>query len=659
MSSAQFGWESLLHSNAPPKSSLKAALFTTYDRAEERLLAEHMLPLFLKLNREPESDGKERQYFLLELDHRLKQLHDRIVVVSSTAREEPGDSEENESRSYDWIWRSIRRLTVGCNGKAVQHAKLWLLHWGATDTTGEYIEIIVSSANLTRGAFKGQIQAGWRTCLELHPQITQTRRSRWGVLPEFLSELAKSAGDPDRLTLFGDLLARADCPEDIEFVASVPGKHNRQTLQRTPWGAEGLRKIVPPGRGSVGVSILTPYIGSWDRDQISHWCSTYEGIPNRLELVWIDKSHPWKEHWLLPKIALAALNQLGATLRHLRYEPNSKNKTDLFHKLHRCEDVRWSHAKAYSFKRGNSRRLLVTSANFSPAAWGRRGSDGLLTIDNFELGVCIDKATWPFDGLEVFDNVNDAATVSQLVPNRDGTIITWTRAAWDGEAVRVECRCKAELAGELICGSDERTPINKWTLRDHDIRTSETRWIDPKRPPLYVQLRSEPETVRVLIFDERKVEQRRESVVPELDEHVVQSMKDELLFEQYGGRLAGEDNSSDEDQKPIGVSPEVTPTDNGLDKEHARQSTDSYAVPALVLAREHLSIVDNWAKRLKDAEKSKDGELKWLLRDGEHLSQAFERLVAGDTKRGPASSIGAKLAAEEMKLRLNQSRKDV
>src|SRR5271165_5344248 len=81
MSSAEFGWQSLLHTDAPSACKLQAALFTTYDRADERLLAEHLLPLLLKLGYEPESEGKERQYFLVALYERLKKLHDRLVVV--------------------------------------------------------------------------------------------------------------------------------------------------------------------------------------------------------------------------------------------------------------------------------------------------------------------------------------------------------------------------------------------------------------------------------------------------------------------------------------------------------------------------------------------------------------------------------------------------
>jgi len=168
MISNEFEWESLLHTDSPPKSRLKAALFTTYDRTDERLLVEHLLPVLLKLSREPGGNELEQQYFLLELDQRLKQLHDKLIIVSSTVREEAGDENEFESSIYSWIWRSIRHFTVGREGKAVQHAKLWLLHWSSTtDDDEEYIEIVVSSANLTRSAFKGQIQAVWRSCIKL------------------------------------------------------------------------------------------------------------------------------------------------------------------------------------------------------------------------------------------------------------------------------------------------------------------------------------------------------------------------------------------------------------------------------------------------------------------------------------------------------------
>jgi hypothetical protein len=203
VSRATIGWESLLNTNAPAECSLKAALFTTYDPADERFLAENLLPVFLKLSRDSECEGVERQYFLLELDRRLKQLHDRIIVVSSASREEPGDSVERNNGAYGWIWRSIRALTVGSKGRAVQHAKLWILHWGADEDGCEYLEVVVSSANLTRSAFKNQIQAVWRACIELRRTSSKSRLDSWGVLPEFIRELGSSAGDGPRVDLFG------------------------------------------------------------------------------------------------------------------------------------------------------------------------------------------------------------------------------------------------------------------------------------------------------------------------------------------------------------------------------------------------------------------------------------------------------------------------
>ena len=311
MSNSKFGWESLLHTDAPSACPLKAALFTTYDRADERLLAEHVLPMLLKLSGEPVGEGTERQYFLLELDQRLKHLHDRLIVVSSTSREEPADAEEGGSGTYGWIWRSIRHLTVGSQERAVQHAKFWMLHWGAADAGGaEYLELVVSSANLTRAAFRGQLQAAWRVCIALHPRRTNARLDRWGILPAFLRELAASSGDDGHFGHFIELLARGDCPNGVSFVASVPGTHSRQELRRTPWGAAGLRKMAPAGRGPVSVAVLAPFVGSWDDDALDRWCAAFEGSPDHLTLVWIEQSHLWARarKWLLPESTLTALD---------------------------------------------------------------------------------------------------------------------------------------------------------------------------------------------------------------------------------------------------------------------------------------------------------------------------------------------------------------
>jgi hypothetical protein len=112
------GWESLLDTDAPAYCKLAAALFTTYERADERFLVEHLLPALLRTEREPDSEGLERQYFLLELHEKLERLHDRVVVVSSNAREEPVTGEGRDgAAAYGWIWRHVLTLVVGRGAK--------------------------------------------------------------------------------------------------------------------------------------------------------------------------------------------------------------------------------------------------------------------------------------------------------------------------------------------------------------------------------------------------------------------------------------------------------------------------------------------------------------------------------------------------------------
>ena len=138
-------------------------------------------------------------------------------------------------------------------------------------------------------------------------------------------------------------------------------------------------------------------------DALSRVVHSFEGSPDHLALIWIDVLHPWRENWLLPEETRNALAEQGARLLRLGCDSDNQDAADRFHDEHHPNDERWSHAKVYRLQRGNSRRLLVTSANFSQAAWGKRDGDGGLAIENFELGVCVEQAVWPFDELEPFE----------------------------------------------------------------------------------------------------------------------------------------------------------------------------------------------------------------------------------------------------------------
>ena len=141
-----------------------------------------------------------------------------------------------------------------------------------------------------------------------------------GVLPAFLRELAAQAGDDTRLAPFVELLARGNCPEGAaRFVASVPGTHSRQKAARLRLG----RACRAAGSCTFGQRHCQrcdshPFrrvVESAER-LIWHWCTPFEGSPDRIRLVWIDRNHPWARtgKWLLPEVTLRTLTELDATL---------------------------------------------------------------------------------------------------------------------------------------------------------------------------------------------------------------------------------------------------------------------------------------------------------------------------------------------------------
>lgn len=643
-SANDFGWVTLIKSVAPDGCALAAGLLTTYDRPEARLLAETLLHDWFKLSHLPGDDATEQTNFALELDDRLKQLHNRIVVVSSNLREQASEEAVAADEGlYPWIWRSIRQLTVGKTGQAVQHAKLWLLHWVHPEG-GQYLEIVVSSANLTRAAFRQQIQAAWRVCLPLAPKSSKARLSAWGVLPDFMRALAVSCGDETYLERFIDLLARADCPPGINFVASVPGKH----ASRASWGAAGLRSVAPLGRGAVSTSILSPFVGAWSADSLQQWCAYFESKPERLSLAWINQGHPWVPYWLLPEATLKHLVAAGSTLVQLQLEPGNDQLTNQFHSEHRSIDERWSHAKVYAFQRGNSRRLLLTSANFSQAAWGKLAANGDLTIENFELGVCIEQADWPLGELRKFANIQDAAT-STVKLGRGSCLISWAEASWDGKLIQVEYKSKSPVTGEVLSRKDP-LKITRWQSGKCALFTAQIRWSVAKHVPQSVALHCGSETLNVPVFDTRELAAREMSYPEEISDVDVQKLSDQLLFERYGGKAVAEDetdltteaDADDEQGAEVAI-----PGQSGELVGNAGP-TDSYAVAAFVAARQMLGIVDHWVKLVAQAKQgSSPFILEGLQRDGLLLMAALNR------KANHVKGIGARLAAEEFALHLN------
>jgi hypothetical protein len=656
MSEHSLGWEPLLKTDAPLETTLASALFTTYDRADDRLLAEHLLPLLLRLERDPEGEGRERQMFVLELDEKLAQLHDRIAVVSSASREESAGEPDSSGGGYPWLWRSIRHLTVGATGQAVQHAKLWLLHWVPSDETDqEYLEIVVSSANLTLHALKGQVQAGWRACLPLRQRRSNANLATWGPVPSFLEVLGTSCGDPTRIGGFIELLARCTCPEGVAFVASVPGRHTSAVLKKTPWGAAGLREITPSGRGMVAIQVLSPFVGSWDEDRLRAWCESVENAPARLELAWVKHGHRWAKNWRLPPAAREALVATGARLLDIRHAGDDADHSSTFHEQHAAKDDRWSHSKIYGFTRGTSRRLLVTSANFSPAAWGSAEEDGSLAIANFELGVSLEGGRWPLE----LDELDPAeAAVTDLDERLGPTAVGWAQATWDGASVEVSCRCVkgAVLGAAIRRGAKWTRTQSKWKISDNGRAQSlSVPWTDARTPPCVARIACGEEKLEVGIFDTRPRAERETSVPPDVDPDLAELLKDELLFEQYGGRVADDEGDPSAGDGSFPEMPDEDEPSTSSSTDGLGAGNDSYAVPAFELARRHLEVVDRWWSLTRKCGEGPEGtHARGVLHyDARRLAEAFRRRSKRDSSRSVALGLGASLAADELEIHLS------
>ena len=647
-----FDWESLFESQAPAGCQLRALLLTCYDRPDERFLIEHFLPALFGLAHDPHGEGLEQDRFFVELTNALTALRGSAWVISSM----PSPSVEASGRNFGWLWRFLSQEHVGRSAK--QHAKLWMFHWSASDSSGsEYLELVVSSANLNGAAFRDQIQAAWRCVLPLQTAASKANLNSWGLIPLFLQRLGTEVGKDDFVQIFRSLLGRCQAPPDVDFIASVPGTHSQQELKRNAWGVAGLRGVMPPGKGRIKLRVMVPFVGSWTKRSLDAWCEHADTAPDRLELLWIEKSHPWAGNsidgiprWALPPNTLQCFSASDVGLRSLE-RPISKKRpgTSFHHSHHPQHDVRWSHAKLYLFRRGTVRRLLVTSANFSPSAWGMPLVDGSLKIRNFELGVVLRQLEWPTAEPAESLSVSDAWVVKPSVSAAAGLLV-WARANYDGKRLIVECRFNGNPNGELVACFEVAGRIlelRKWQ-KSGDVWRISKELPDGQEFPACVQFIEGGLVSEIHTQDLRDPATIPVLDIPEVSPSRAQALRDELLLEAYGGVF--EDTSSD---SPV-FEVEESSQDDDDDIERKVGSADSYAVPAVDEARKMMACVDGWAKCVKKALSVADTREQTRLRqDGTALVDAFKRRTQRRRDTGLGSlSVGAKMAAQELEVRL-------
>jgi hypothetical protein len=89
----------------------------------------------------------------------------------------------------------------------------------------------------------------------------------------------------------------------------------------------------------------------------------------------------------------------------------------------------------------------------------------------------------------------------------------------------------------------------------------------------------------VVVFDARPALEREHSLPPEVDKELGQIMRDELLFEQYGGQIAEDGvNPETTNDGRDDSGPDASATPEEVEEESIPGHDDSFAVPAFVAA---------------------------------------------------------------------------
>lgn len=572
---------------------------TSFEQPDAGLLVEHLLPSLLGGSYSPSLEPQERTLFFGELGTALEVLHGRLTVISSPPRA------DREHSQYPWIWRYVSHFIVGAESRAVQHAKLWAFHWKVNDE--EHLELHVSSTNLTTSAFKAQLQAGWQVMFPLGDRASRKTGRTWGDLVPFLDALGASAGDvaATRIQRLVTLLCCVECPADITFVASIPGQKS---------AARQLKQFEPSE-----LHVLTPTIGEWNDRTLAAWSADAGVVPGKIHLKWISEQHPWAatSGWALSRAARDALESNGVQLECLPIEAR-------FTEQHREADPRWSHAKLYLLRSRRKRRLLVTSANWSSAAWGA----GKKAPHNFELGVLFE-SEWT--ELEALGGAFDPPDTSPFCVDRNNeedneSKLEWAEASWDGKRILLRAR-----------SSNLDTPITTLVTftgsSDEGISlvngAAVMPWKDPEHTPLTARFTQGTEMLAVDVLDLRPPTAFAETLLPEVDPAVARALREAFLLQRYGGAV---------------VDLETIPGLGGAHRPPAGGApAGDYSVQAWLDARAAFNVVDQWRAAL--AEASGDPDLIERVRlDGEDLHSLYAR------RNGPAAG----LVVEELGWRLDE-----
>lgn len=568
---------------------LQAALFTSFDAPDPTLLTDQLLPALLDLP--PTPDRSDRNGFAraqAALCRALRPLRGRVVIVSSSRGE--WDSH--------WLTSYLRLRRTGADSGVVQHAKLWMLHW-KNDKGRERLELVVSSANLTSNGINDQIQAAWRASVRLGARSAANYRS-WNPLSAFLDRLGASCGQDEELRQFNALLERAACPGDVRFVATAPAAGT--------WGTDSLAAALGDLHPSH-VRILTPFTGSWQRERLADWLARSGCAGARVELIApaIANRVPESTQWILDERTRA---DLFSTIDFGLLDEAAS--CALRNGISSEEDRRWTHAKLYEFRSGRRKALLVTSANFTPAAWNHAGKG------NFELGILLRGQALPITCAHA--HTMDEVAVRGETQLRGQT--AWAEAEWDGRVIVVRVRTGS---GGSVQGNPSARHTRPLPFPANPAGLATVHLPHSVPVPRSVTIALAKDCFTIPVIDVR--EDPESLPIGELDEEEGRAWEYRLLLEKFGIPVDEEGGERSHRKR--------TPTGSS--------DVADYGVSILEDARTWFACVDNWAHAY-----AKEATAQ-LAREGEQLLRYFENQSGSDGATGHA----AQAVVDELRVRLN------
>jgi hypothetical protein len=346
------------------------------------------------------------------------------------------------------------------------------------------------------------------------------------------------------------------------------------------------------------------------------WSKDVGVAPEKLHLKWPDAHHPWvnQNGWTLTEAAEKVLRDKGVQLNRL--PPDAR-----FSGEHEDGDARWSHAKLYliTIPGKKNRQLLVTSANWSPSAWGA-GKDE--PARNFELGVLLE-TEW-----KVLEKISGAlsAPFCATRSHTGNSTLQWAEASWDGQRIELRARSsdpKTAVRATISFSSGAEKQVSLV----NDLATLP--WKGPDVTPLTAQFSQGAEPLEVSVIDLRPPKEFSKTPLPEVDPSVAAALRDAFLLERYGGLAVDIESVFGRDgaRLPMG----------------GAASAADYSVQAWLDARAAFGVVDSWQSAL-DKAKVAPSTVERLWLDGKELRELYGR------RKGPA----ADLVVEELGWRLGK-----